>query len=114
MVLMDIFIIICIFYSIGFLIMFSDVEKENRETIKEFDRLNSTTNFKGLPTEPNDSLNYIDSAMFLSMDDWLIMKECIADYTYKEIEEKFNHERNLLLLLLGGSEWLIYIIVSLL
>ena len=54
-------------YGIGYSVLFSDLEKENLKTIKEFNKLNNQSNFKQQPLTRNDSMNYIDSAMFLSM-----------------------------------------------
>lgn len=67
--LVDIVIIILVVYSIGFFLNGLEVHKELEEIVRKHDELSSNSNFKGKPVEQHDSLNYIDSAMFLSMYD---------------------------------------------
>jgi len=67
--LVDIVIIMLVFYSIGFILHANEINKELQEIVIQHNELNKNLNFQGKSVEEHDSLNYIDSAMFLSMYD---------------------------------------------
>lgn len=60
---------VVLWYSVGMLLEYIELSKELDKTQTKINKLNSTLDFKGRHVEEHDSLNYIDSAMFLSMYD---------------------------------------------
>lgn len=67
--LVDIVIIGLVWCGIGFMLQALETQKQLTETIRQHNELNNNLNFQGKSLEQHDSLNYIDSAMFLSMYD---------------------------------------------